>query len=57
MNKFEQAVKATVEDFCSCGKDSITEENISIYAHELMKAAIQQLRDDGNIVKILKPFD
>ena len=57
MTDFEKAVKETVTEFCDCGKDSITEENIAIYAYELMKSAIQQLRDNGNIVKILNPID
>ncbi len=57
MTKFEYAVKATMTQACMCDMSAVTDEAASIYAHELMKAAIQQLRDDGNIVNIINPVD
>ena len=57
MTKFEYAVKATMTQACMGDMSAVTDEAASIYAHELMKAAIQQLRDDGNIVNIINPVD
>lgn len=54
MSNFEKAVLATIKQTVGY---SVTEECAKEYAHELMKAAIKQLRDDGNIVEILNPID
>ena len=55
MTNFEKAVSATMKQ--GQGVSVITDETAIIYAKELMKAAIQQLRDDGNIVEIREPIE
>ena len=57
MTNFEKAVFATMKQSAGCDISAITDEDAKIYAHELMKSAIQQLREDGNIVEIRNPID
>lgn len=52
MTNFEKAVFATMKQSAGCDISAITNDDAKIYAKELMKSAIQQLRDDGNIVEI-----
>ena len=53
LTNFERAVRTAMKDGAMVGTWHITDDCVRMYAKELMKAAIKQLRDDGNTVEIL----
>ena len=46
-----------MHEAASLGAWHITDENVRLFAHELLKAAIKQLREDGNEVELNNPID
>ena len=57
LNDFECSVRETMHEAASLGAWHITDENVRLFAHELLKAAIKQLREDGNEVELNNPID
>lgn len=57
LTNFERAVRTAMKDGAMVGTWHITDDCVRLYAKELLKAAIKQLRDDGNTVEIRNPVD
>lgn len=57
LTKFERAVRTSMQDGALVGYPNVTDECARLYAKELLKEAIRQLREDGNIVEIRNPID